>query len=644
MSAGPGEALRAAPGPMAPAEAAARFLREVPALAVLDGEALLRVAEQSFLEHLPRGSRILLEGGPPADGLRIVVTGGAKVAVRSGEGGEIVLDYRSPGDTIGFISLSGGDRSRTTVTAVEDTDCYLVPRTTFLALLDEHPAVREYFDRTFLAKYVDKAFADMHARSRLLGGGERLLFTTPVGRVCRRPAVTAPSGIAIREAASIMSRHRASSLVLTGPGGEPAGIVTDRDLRDKVAARGLGTGGPVSAIMSLGLETVAADGTCFDALMTMIRRGIHHLPVIDSGRLAGMLTNHDLMVLQGSSPLSVVRDIDGQQDVEGLARAAAKADAVAGQLLRDGARAGNIMRVVAEISDRVARRAAEIAANGLGPAPGPWCWLLLGSAGRRELAFRASQDGGLVLGDRLPPGEQEAAGRWHRGMTDRVRGALAACGYPPRPSDRSPANPSTALSAQGWEDRIAGPDAAADPGLLDFRGVAGDLGLAGRLRHRVGSSHGGRTSVTAALASAIGRSRPPLGFFGSFVVEKGGDHRDELDLEASALAPIAGVARLAALIEGIDQTGTVERLRALRGRHPLAVGFGEELVEAFEFLAMLLITRQWEQVQAGRPAGSFVNPDSLTALERQSLKDTFRLISRVQEFIAAERVGMPPDP
>ena len=231
--------------------------------------------------------------------------------MRSSDSEEIVIDYRSEGDAIGFLSLYSGDRSRTDVTAVEDTTCYLMPREPFLALLEAHPEVREYFHRTFLAKYMDKAFTDMRSRSQLFGSGEKLLFTTAVGDLITHPVVTASRDVSIRAAAQLMSHHGISSLVLVDGDTVPIGIITDRDLRDKVAARGRDTAEPVANIMSTSLIKADAADYCFEALLTMLRHNIHHLLVVDEGRLRGIVTNHDLLILQGTSPISVVREIEG---------------------------------------------------------------------------------------------------------------------------------------------------------------------------------------------------------------------------------------------------------------------------------------------------------------------------------------------
>jgi CBS domain-containing protein len=74
-----------------------------------------------------------------------------------------------------------------------------------------------------------------------------------------------------------------------------------------------------------------------------------------------------------------------------------------GILLRDGAKASNITRIITEINDRIVRKAVEFGVHRLGPAPLPWCWLSFGSEGRKEQTFRTDQDNALLWADPSTP-------------------------------------------------------------------------------------------------------------------------------------------------------------------------------------------------------------------------------------------------
>jgi len=164
----------------------------------------------------------------------------------------------------------------------------------------------------------------MNDRTLLYGGGDKLLFTNVLGDLATRKVVTALEDVSIGQAAEIMANHSISSLVLLDERGLPSGVITDRDLRNKVVSRGTDITGRVGDIMSVTLIKAEVRDYCYEALLKMMRYNIHHLLVVGNGELKGILTSHDLMMLQGMSPLSLAREIESQDTLDGLVLAATK--------------------------------------------------------------------------------------------------------------------------------------------------------------------------------------------------------------------------------------------------------------------------------------------------------------------------------
>jgi CBS domain-containing protein len=619
----------------------ADFLARVPAFRLLDAAEVRELASNVELDFSPAGTAILAEGDPPSEFLKIVVSGGVKVTLPAGDAGDVEVDYRSEGAAVGYLSLFSGERSRVNVAAVEDTLCYLIPREHFLALLERRPDVREFFTRTFITTYMDKLFSDLRYGSLARGGREQLLFSCPVGDLIQRAAVTAPPHVSIRAAARIMSDNRVSSLVIAPVDRAPVGIITDRDLRDKVAAAAFDAAAPVETIMSPLLVTAGPDDICFEALVKMIRGNIHHLPVLDeNGNLRGVLTNHDLMLLQGASPISVVREIEDQQDLDGLCRAARAVDGMISVLLKEGAGAGNITRVITEINDRLVRKVLELVGRQFGPAPVAWCWIVFGSEGRREQTFKTDQDNAIIFADPVDEEQARLAREWFAAFTPLVRDALAACGFPPCPGGYMAANPDWCRPLRDWKRTfsswVANPDAAAvlrSLILFDFRPLHGADDLAKRLREHLAAIIERSPAFLGFLANQIVKNPPPLGFLHHFVVEKEGEHKDRLNLKLKAIAPIVDLARLFALEKGLPETGTLDRLQALREQNTIVGRFGEGLEQAFEFLMLLRIHRQQAQVAAGLEPENFVDPNTLSALERKTAREAFGLVAKVQGLV-----------
>lgn len=615
------------------------LLKKNPVFRLLDDETLRSIASGAKMEFYQKGQTILQQGGPAAEYLGIIRSGEVKVFTRTNEGEEVVLDQRVDGDFFGFLSLFFGDVSRNTVIAAEDTTCYLIRKETVLSLMRSHPEISEYFLRDFLGKLVDMTYREIHDRTLLYGGGDKLLFTSTVGDLASKKVITASEDSSIRNAAKIMSEHRISSLVLLDAEGLPAGIVTDRDIRDKVVARNRDHEDSVKDIMSISLIKSETRDYCFEALMKMIRYNIHHLLVVAKGELKGIITNHDLMMLQGTSPLSLAREIETQSSIDGLIPVSRRINRVINILVQEGSRARHVTRIITEINDRLLRKILELTEKRLGPPPVGFCWIVLGSEGRKEQTFRTDQDNSLIFDDPEEGAEDEAR-RYFAEFGLQVIDSLIRCGVPRCSAGYMSDNPKWCQPASVWEGYFAKwierptPEAILQSLIFfDFRSVYGDVLLAEKLRAYLGHRLKNQHVFLAHMASAIVANRPPLGFMKRFKVEKSGEHKNRFNIKFNALCPIVDAVRLSSLEAGVYHTSTIERLRELRERDSAVRGLCGDLEEAFEFLMSIRLRHQFEQLTAGAEPDNFVDPQALSTLERRMLRESFRVVTLAQEAV-----------
>ena len=629
--------------PMVIAEDVLSFMKTVPPFQFLDEADLKAVAENLTIEFYPKDSVILKQDSPASDLLRIIKKGGVRISVRTENGEDVIIDQRGEGDTFGLMSLMGQDRQKTTVVAIEDTICFLLGRRKILSLIESNPSFTEYFLQTHFTKYVDKVYREMHSKSLFYGSSDHLLFTTPVGDIATKAVITVLEGATIREAAQLMTKNRISSVVVTDHGGLPVGIVTDRDLREKVVARGRSVSDSVRDIMTLPLIRVDVKDYCFEAVLKMIKHNVHHILVIKEGRLKGVLTNHDLMLLQGSSPLSFAKDLESQESIDGLVPVSAKINRVVSLLLKEGARASNITKIIAELNDRLVRKVLEFAERKFGKSPVPFCWLSFGSEGRKEQTFKTDQDNALVYADPADTSQEEAARKYFAAFALYVRDGLVKCGFPLCPADFMASNPKWCQPLSVWKKHFSGwihhptPEAILRSLIFfDFRPLYGDESLGVDLREYLTKSLKNQNLFLAQMASATTKNRPPLGFFRTFIVEKGGEHKDELNLKFRGIGPLVDIVRLFALETGLTETSTLERIQAMKGKHPTIDTMGSELAQAFEFITLLRIHHQVEQLERGEAPDNFINPSSLSNLEKRILKESFQVITTVQDGIISQ--------
>lgn len=114
--------------------------------------------------------------------------------------------------------------------------------------------------------------------------------------IMTRTVVTAATHTPVREVAEIMRERNVGGVVLCAEDGAPAAFITDRDVAVSVVAAGRDALAPASDHASSPVVTGEPDMDLREAATLMARFGIRRLPVLEDGRLAGIVTLDDIAV------------------------------------------------------------------------------------------------------------------------------------------------------------------------------------------------------------------------------------------------------------------------------------------------------------------------------------------------------------
>jgi CBS domain-containing protein len=443
----------------------------------------------------------------------------------------------------------------------------------------------------------------------------------------------------IQQAAKTMAGFRIGSLLIHEPGNEEeiVGVITDRDLRNKVLAHGLDYNQPVSAIMSSPVATVLSQSVCFDALLRMMSTGIHHLAVERKGRIIGVVTSHDIMLLQGNSPYSLFKEIGKQREIRGLYPLSQKIPEMIRNLIKEGAKAGNIARMISILNDHILDRLLTLLENEMGVPPVDYCWLLMGSEGRREQTFKTDQDNAIIYADPVDEDQRRRAEAYFAEFARRAIDHLVNCGYPLCPGEIMATNPKWCQPVSVWKQYFSRWVATPDPQELllvtiffDFRPGFGKFSLAGELREHLNELTGQQELYVLHLARECMASRAPLSFFKNFIVEKDGEHKNKLDIKHQGLTPFVNFARVLALKNRIKETNTLARLKVLAKEGYISEELWVTSCEAYEMQMQLRLIHQLNQIEEGIIPDNHIDPAGLSDLEKRMLRDSFAVIERLQ--------------
>jgi CBS domain-containing protein len=583
------------------------FLRGTPPFDALPA-ALFEEASRTLDVAAHRaGERLARTGGAPLEHLYVIRKGAVRLE-REGQPLQVVEE----GETFGYTSLIAGEATLDVVVE-EDLVAYRLPAAAFRRLLSNAP-----FSSHFAAGLATRLKASLeHApvaifRSDLAGAVRQLV---------RRAPVWVEAGATVADAARLMRDERISSVLVRG---DPPGIVTDRDFRNRVLAEDRGPETPIADVTTRPVRCVDERTPIYLAWMRLLDDGVHHLPVTREDAIVGILTSTDLAKHASQGPVAILRGIERLAGPEGLPGYGARVAEMASALVAGRLEVSTVAGFVARLNDALVRRILRWAEDELGPPPAPYAWVAFGSEGRMEQTLLTDQDNALVYAD-----EGEAARGWYAALAARVNAHLEAAGFPRCPGGYMATRWHGPVSE--WASRFAGwidypqPQALLEASIFfDYRRVAGELPL--DPLDAVVASSPGKAAFLRFLARAALEFRPPP----SLLLRLRGD-ASELDLKLQGISPIVFLARCYALECGAPARNTLERLEACARAGGIDREVQENVAEAYRFLLGLRLRLQLAMLAGGRPATNRVALAALSAIERARLKEAFRIVRGWQE-------------
>lgn len=561
---------------------------------------------------------------------------------------EAPIDIIGPGGVFGFSALLSGGTVEFRARATEPSVVLQLPG----ALV--RPLFATPTGLAFLADAVNSS-------SAYRGGPVEGSAGRTVGELLSAPAVFTPVGTTVRDAVRHMT-EQGSSYVLIPLRGSRHGIFTDRDLRIRVVAAGIGADTPIEKVMTSPAETVTADRLAGTVLMDMLERGLRHMPVVSNrGDVLGVVEDSDLHAASTRRSFVVRRAVASASTPAELADAGRLVPRLVVDLFEGGTDAMAVSAILSVVVDSIVRRAVEIEWTARPDVPRDhFAWITLGSVARREAMPSSDVDSALTWADAtadpdvrgksnpVPRTRDEAL----MDLAARVHVSLDGAGLPSDTNGAVASSPRFARSAGQWESAAAhwlsNPfgergNPAEDSGLImsslmiDGRVVWGprELHTVPEAYRRLLVDHPDalRLQLRDALA---GRAR--LRSLRDVLARRGGT----FDLKAHALTPIVNLARWGGLSVGIASSSTPARLAAASGNGMLSERDVAVLTEVFVLLQRLRLSHQIDQITAGHRPGDVLIMADLSPLERSLLTDGIREIAAVQRRVGylAANVGV----
>ncbi|CUB06346.1 DUF294 nucleotidyltransferase-like domain-containing protein [Marinomonas fungiae] len=571
------------------------------------------------LTYARQGEKMNLEGSHAT--LHLIRRGACEI--RSAKGG--LVDKLADGDCFGIATVLEQNPDGLQVVVLEDSLIYRFQKSGFQQLLQESEEFALFFAHTRSSRL--RKLSRAHATDL---AAPALQLSTPISQIMSRNLITAAAHDTVQQAAATMTEARVSSILVLQEQ-RLVGIVTDRDLRSRVLAVGASADLPLSEIMTREPASIDARNLVMHAQTLMSEKNIHHLPVTEGQNIpVGMITAADLLRHQELSPLLLINQINRQTDITSLREVCQQLNTLIVNLILTDMKTTDIGNVIAAISDSLTRRIIELGMDRYGPAPLPFQFLVFGSQARKDQSLGSDQDNGMMF-SRQPNAEES---QYFAKLSQFVCDGLAQCGIRTCPGDIMASNPKWRMTQEGWQQAFANWIEASSPSALlnasiffDIRCVYGDDTGVQQLLQNMQARVAKSSLFLATLARAATVSKPPIGFFRSFLLESSGEHKNQLDLKHQGLALINDLARIYGLGCKRYHVGTKERLEQAAREKLMGLDIARNLMDAWDELNELRLQAQRQHWQNTGEPSAYLDPSELSSLERKHLKSTFAIIA-----------------
>ncbi|WP_298494836.1 DUF294 nucleotidyltransferase-like domain-containing protein [uncultured Algibacter sp.] len=610
------------------------FLKAFPPFSMLTREQLLEICKAVDIHYLEKDTDLFIAGKPIKNQF-YVVKDGAIGLFR--EETLALVDECDVGDIFGLRALMRKGDYKLSAKAIEESIVYSISSELFEDYITTNPEASAFLMSSFAANisYIESNPLQPENQTENIQD----FFEEQSADYSKNP-VHCSLKTSIKEAALIMTNKRVGSIIIT-ENKIPLGIITDKDLRTKIATGLITINESVTKIMSSPVITYPENITVAEAQIAMIKNRITHLCITKDGtpnsELKGVLSEHDIVVIRENNASVLVKEVKRANTAEQLQLIRERAHQVLKRYIKQQIPITFATKIIALVNESITQRIIDLAIAEM-PAPPPtsFSWLAIGSQGREEQLLLTDQDNALVFNN-VNKSDYIKTQSYFLELAKKINHGLNIVGFEFCPADMMASNPKWCLSLSQWKNQfnewITKPDQ--DHLMLctiffDFEYVYGDINLVNLMAQGIFESIDSRDIFLNYLGLNALKNPPPLSFFRQFLVEHDGEHKDQFDIKARAMMPLVDAARLLILSKNIKtQCNTINRYEKLAELEPQ----NKDVYFACRNAFKKLLRFRTEQGLLHNDSGRFIDLQTLSKANKLELKNCFKAVKDIQDLI-----------
>ncbi|WP_026752898.1 DUF294 nucleotidyltransferase-like domain-containing protein [Sediminibacter sp. Hel_I_10] len=624
------------------AERVADFLKRYPPFELLNKSQLLEISSAVKIKYFDKDDPVYKINDALKNEFYIVHKGA--VSLREDDHNALlVVDKFDEGDVFGLRPLFAKENYAHNAIADESTILYIIPIELFKPMAESNSVIGKYLIESFASNtenpYTQKHHAAFFSDASIIKNPTDNLFELqPVTYITK--IITAKLDSKISAVAQKMHKHQIGSIVIV-ENDIPMGIITDKDLRNKVATGLHNIDDTAASIMSSPVLCYKSNMTIAQARITMMKHHIGHICITEDGtpntKLIGLVSEHDMTVMEGNNPSVLMKAIQRSDSTKDLKRIREKMMVLLKGYIMQNIPLTHISKIIFELNDATIKRIVERCLVKMKKEPPvKFAWMSIGSQGRKEQLLHTDQDNALVF-ENVPEEDLESVRSYFLTLAKKVNKRLNTIGFVFCDADMMAKNPRWCLSLDEWKSQFTdwtiytGNDEILLSSIFfDFDISYGDATLTNALGdHLLEITKGNKIFLSKLAANAL-RSASPLGFFRQFLLESDGKHKDFFDIKKRAIMPVVDAGRVLALNYQIKTlNNTAERFERLADLAPE----NRELYLSCSYAHKALLKFRTKHGLINNDNGRFIKLETMTKEEKMKLKRCFKTISNIQEVV-----------
>ncbi|MYL53588.1 cyclic nucleotide-binding domain-containing protein [Pontibacillus yanchengensis] len=573
-----------------------------------------------------------------------VLTGLAKNIMHKDNGKQISVRFYYPNDLIGIMIMLTSGEMKFSVQALEETKTLRFNKANFLEVMSENQdfskVVMEGISNLMKSLYHE---IKHKAKDTDDDSHDRDLFKQRVLTYSESPTLISSENT-LFEAVEKMETQKAGGLIVCDDEQRLLGVLNYQDIFKAYLKHDFQS--HVKDYVKEEPCFVSERDFIYDAISYLKHNPASIIPVLHRYKVVGQLRQTSFLKMHDSVYFDLRYQIQKAPTLEALMSLAPRYNEsfqeFVSQLLKDQMFAYDVCELISSYNDEIHNQVIHLAEQamlkeGYGTPPINYCFIVMGSEGRKEQAFSTDQDNGIIIDNYEHLDNKEEIEEFFQIFTEKINYMLESCGFPLCSGEIMAKETKWRKSLQSWFnaihtwlDKMDAEEIRDFTIFMDFRPIVGDFSLAYQLREYVTKRVQRSLNLQQLLMKDTLRFRVPIQPFGRITAT---GRTRVLNLKKSSIMQIVNAVRIYTIKYGVEEVNSIKRLDVLEEHERFHPRDAENAKLSLHRLLKFRLEQNLKEIRHDQPLSNDISLVSLNKSERKELRDALLIAKRLQQVL-----------